>query len=596
LPFIVDFQPIGLRGEFSEEDTLLDCARQLGVDLVSICGGAGTCGRCKVQLINGQLTSLTPVEEKALTEEEVRSGYRLACKSLPLSDVTIFVPSLSLTSPQRTQVEGLQVEVAPDPLIVSADVTLTPPTLDSAPADLNSLTASLLETGMEIQDIDYRAMKTLPDVLRRNHWQVNVAIRKGEIVAVGNPLSQWLGLAFDIGTTKVAGYLMDLSTGEVLASKGVMNPQISYGEDLISRIAATDRSKDGSEKLQRILVDGLNEMVQALCEETGHAPEEIVEAVVVGNTVIQHLFLGLPVHQLGVAPYTPVVDAAVDVKAREVGLGINPGGYVHVLPNIAGYVGGDHVAMLLATKLDQADEPTLAIDIGTNTEICLNYQGRLTSVSCASGPAFEGAHIKHGMRAAPGAIEYVQFENNTMKVQTIGGVPPVGICGSGLLDVVAQLRLNEVINASGRLGDHPLDRSDGSSKEFILAERPGAALITISQKDVRELQLAKAAIRLGIIALVENAGIEEKDIQKVIIAGAFGTFIDVYSAIIIGMLPDLPLDRFEQVGNAAGTGSRLALISKQERAKAGHLAKQIGYIELARMPNFGQRFAEATFL
>jgi uncharacterized 2Fe-2S/4Fe-4S cluster protein (DUF4445 family) len=596
LPFIVDFQPIGLRGEFSEEDTLLDCARQLGVDLVSICGGAGTCGRCKVQLINGQLTSLTPVEEKALTEEEVRSGYRLACKSRPLSDVTIFVPSLSLTSPQRTQVEGLQVEVAPDPLIVSADVTLTPPTLDSAPADLNSLTASLLETGMEIQDIDYRAMKTLPDVLRRNHWQVNVAIRKGEIVAVGNPLSQWLGLAFDIGTTKVAGYLMDLSTGEVLASKGVMNPQISYGEDLISRIAATDRSKDGSEKLQRILVDGLNEMVQALCEETGHAPEEIVEAVVVGNTVIQHLFLGLPVHQLGVAPYTPVVDAAVDVKAREVGLGINPGGYVHVLPNIAGYVGGDHVAMLLATKLDQADEPTLAIDIGTNTEICLNYQGRLTSVSCASGPAFEGAHIKHGMRAAPGAIEYVQFENNTMKVQTIGGVPPVGICGSGLLDVVAQLRLNEVINASGRLGDHPLDRSDGSSKEFILAERPGAALITISQKDVRELQLAKAAIRLGIIALVENAGIEEKDIQKVIIAGAFGTFIDVYSAIIIGMLPDLPLDRFEQVGNAAGTGSRLALISKQERAKAGHLAKQIGYIELARMPNFGQRFAEATFL
>ena len=200
------------------------------------------------------------------------------------------------------------------------------------------------------------------------------------------------------------------------------------------------------------------------------------------------------------------------------------------------------------------------------------------------------------MRAAPGAIEYVQFENNTMKVQTIGGVPPVGICGSGLLDVVAQLRLNEVINASGRLGDHPLVRSDGSSKEFILAERPGAAPITISQKDVRELQLAKAAIRVGIIALVENAGIEEKDIQKVIIAGAFGTFIDVHSAIIIGMLPDLPLDRFEQVGNAAGTGSRLALISKQERAKAGRLATQIGYIELARMPNFGQRFAEATFL
>ena len=303
-------------------------------------------------------------------------------------------------------------------------------------------------------------------------------------------------------------------------------------------------------------------------KKASHASDEIVEAVVVGNTVIHHLFLGLPVQQLGVSPYTPVVDTAVDVKAREVGLEINPGGYVHLLPNIAGYVGADHVAMLLATRLDNAAETTLAIDIGTNTEICLNHKGKMTSVSCASGPAFEGAHIKHGMRAAPGAIEYVQIENNEVKIQTIGGVPPVGICGSGLLDAVAQMRLNGIVDASGRLGD----RGNSSSKEFVLADRTDSNPITISQKDVRELQLAKAAIRVGIMALTENAGIDEQDIQKVVIAGAFGTFIDVTSAITIGMLPNLPLDRFQQVGNAAGTGARLALISKEERARANQLS------------------------
>ena len=592
MSLFVDFQPVGLRGEFSKEDSLLDCARQLGVDLVSLCGGGGSCGRCKVQLINGRLSELSLVEESALTEEEIRSGYRLACKSYPLSDVTILVPSISLTSPQRTQVEGLEVEVAPDPLIVSTDLTLTPPTLDSVRSDVKNLTAALLEKGVTFQNIDYRVMKSLPEVLRQNNWQARVATREWEIVAIEKPQTQWLGLAVDIGTTKVAAYLVDLDSGEVLASKGVMNPQISYGEDLISRIVAAGKSEAGSEKLQSILVEGLNKLVLELCEESSHASDEIVEAVVVGNTVIHHLFLGLPVQQLGVSPYTPVVDTAVDVKAREVGLEINPGGYVHLLPNIAGYVGADHVAMLLATRLDNAAETTLAIDIGTNTEICLNHKGKMTSVSCASGPAFEGAHIKHGMRAAPGAIEYVQIENNAVKIQTIGGVPPVGICGSGLLDAVAQMRLNGIVDASGRLGD----RGNSSSKEFVLADRTDSNPITISQKDVRELQLAKAAIRVGIMALTENAGIDEQDIQKVVIAGAFGTFIDVTSAITIGMLPDLPLDRFQQVGNAAGTGARLALISKEERARAGQLADKVGYIELASMRNFSTCFAEATFL
>jgi len=292
----------------------------------------------------------------------------------------------------------------------------------------------------------------------------------------------------------------------------------------------------------------------------------------------------------------PAVRAPVEIKARDIGLRIAPGAYVVLLPNVAGYVGADHVAMLLATRIAQAEQTTLAIDIGTNTEICLNHQGRLTSVSCASGPAFEGAHIKYGMRAAPGAIEHVRMSKGKLEIQTIGGEAPVGICGSGLLDVVAQLRLNDILDRSGKMGDHALIRREDGQARFVLAERPDLDPITLSQKDVRELQLAKAAIRLGIQALAQAEGIAEADIDQVIIAGAFGTFISVESAITIGMLPPLPLERFKQVGNAAGTGARLALVSLSQRAEAARIALLDGYIELAAVPGFNRKFAEATSL
>jgi len=262
---------------------------------------------------------------------------------------------------------------------------------------------------------------------------------------------------------------------------------------------------------------------------------------------------------------------------------------------VAGYVGADHVAMLLATRTADLDVTTLAIDIGTNTEICLNHKGKLTSVSCASGPAFEGAHIKFGMRAAPGAIEHMRLENDRLEIQTIGGEAPIGVCGSGLLDVVAQLRLNGILDRSGRMSEHPHVRKENVA-EFILAERPGQEPITISQKDVRELQLAKAAIRSGIQALVAAVGLSETDIEQVIIAGAFGTFIDIGSAVEIGMLPPLPLERFTQVGNAAGTGARMALISTTQRARAADIAMRDEYIELAVVPGFQRKFAEATYL
>lgn len=594
--FSVNFQPVGRRGEFSEDETLLDCARQLGVDIVSICGGVGACERCKVQVVSGDVSDLSIDEEYILTSEDVARGFRLACKTYPKSNVKLHVPAESLTAPQRTQVEGINVAIEAEPLVKALTTQLTPPTLDASIPDADNLRRALFDVVGEIGEIDLDALRALPGVLRANDWRVEVALRGTEVIAVDAPSTRWLGLAVDIGTTKVAGYLVDLATGNTLAMKGVMNPQIVYGEDVVSRIVAASKSPEASARLQQNLVSALSELTADMCAEAGARVDQVADVVIVANTAIHHLLLNLPVKQLGLSPYTPVEKTAIAVKARELGVKVAPGAYIHLLPIIAGYVGADHVAMLLATRVQDAGETTLAIDIGTNTEICLNHNGRLTSVSCASGPAFEGAHIKHGMRAAPGAIEYVRIADGKLDIQTIGGETPVGICGSGLLDVVAQLRENGVVDTRGKMGDSPHVRERDGVLEFVLAERPGLEPITVSQIDVRELQLAKAAIRMGIQVLVEHEGIAEEDIQKIIIAGAFGTFIDVKSAITIGMLPNLPLERFEQVGNAAGTGSRMALISKTARKQANQLASQIGYIELAKAPGFNVRFARATYL
>jgi uncharacterized 2Fe-2S/4Fe-4S cluster protein (DUF4445 family) len=594
--FTIDFEPIGRRGPCPAGQSLLESARQLNVDIVSICGGVGSCGQCKVQVIAGQVTPRTSDEEAELSARELEQGYRLACQVYPLGDVKVHVPPESLTAPQRTQVEGLEVDTAPEPAVRAVEVELAAPTLDSpVPDDANLLAAVAQITNLRSTVIDFHLQQTLSWQLRDLGWKVSAAIRGQEVIAVAAPGAKWAGLAVDIGTTKIAAYLVELSTGQTLAAKGLMNPQISYGEDLVTRIVAASKTPAEAAKLQSLLVEALNQLAAELCAETGLATDNIVETVVVGNTAIHHLFLKLPVRQLGLAPYIPATCAAVDIKAREIGLKLAPGAYLHMLPNVAGYVGADHVAMLLATRTAEAEKTTLAIDIGTNTEICLNHKGKMTSVSCASGPAFEGAHIKFGMRAAPGAIEHVRLENDRLEIQTIGAETPVGVCGSGLLDVVAQLRLNGILDRSGRMGEHPRVRQE-TVAEFILAERPGQEPITISQKDVRELQLAKAAIRAGIQALVAAEGLTENDIEQVIIAGAFGTFIDIGSAITIGMLPNLPRERFSQVGNAAGTGARLTLISLSQRAKAAEIAARDGYIELASLPKFQRKFAEAAYL
>jgi uncharacterized 2Fe-2S/4Fe-4S cluster protein (DUF4445 family) len=601
----VDFQPVGRRGPCPEGSTLLDCARQLGVDLVNLCGGNGSCGRCVVQILKGHVSEPSPGEAKFLSPDQLAAGYRLACRAAPLGDCRVRVPPESLTAPQRTQVEGEEIPVVPEPVVQTYLVTLPPPSLDDLRADAQRLVDTLAEQhGLTVSGIDLATLREISPCVRRQGWQARVVVRENEAVALLPPTARPLGLAVDLGTTKIAAYLVDMETGWTLASEGIMNPQIAYGEDVIARMAFVQGSPSQAALLQELVATALNETAAGMCVRAGTEPVSstaaIVDAVVVGNTAMHHLLVGLPVEQLARAPYVPAVTSALDVKAHDLGLRFAPGATVHLLPNVAGYVGADHVAMLLATGVAQAQGVVLAIDIGTNTEVCLANKGTMTSLSCASGPAFEGAHIKHGMRAADGAIEHLRLVDGRVEYQTIGDVPPVGLCGSGILDALAQLFQAGVVDTRGRMAEHPRVREYDGMREFVIASEEeleaGRPAITLTQKDVRELQLAKGALRTGIETLLERNKVATSDIDQVIIAGAFGTYIDIASAIGIGMLPKLPLNRFRQVGNAAGMGAKLALISRSKRDEAQNLASRIGYVELAADPDFGRTFAQAMYL
>jgi len=597
----IDFEPVGRRGQCTAKQSLLECAHQLGVELVSLCGGKGTCGRCKVQVLSGKHTQPTSDEREVLSPSELEQGFRLACQTRPLGNSKIHIPPESLTAPQRTQVEGLEVNIRPDPAVISYHVEMDSPSLEDHEADAERLLQALhREHHINPSAIDMKLLQQLSPVLRHSKWQPQVSVRGNEVVALGPWPSRSLGLAIDLGTTKIAGYLLDLSTGQVLASKGAMNPQIAYGEDVISRITLATGSVKEAGRLRKLAVTAVNQLARDLCTEVGVKAQDIVEAVVVGNTAMHHLLLGLPVEQLALSPYVPAVKGALDIKARDIGLKVAPGGYVHLLPNIAGFVGADHVAMLLATKISQEKGVVLALDIGTNTEVCLSCDSNMTSVSCASGPAFEGAHIKHGMRAADGAIEHMQIVGDRVNYQTIGGTPPTGICGSGVIDAMAELYLNRVLGDNGRMSaNHQRVRTRQEQLEFVLVseeENSGGFAITITQKDIRELQLAKGAIRTGIQVLLDANSRSEEEIKEVIIAGAFGSYIDVASAVTIGMLPSLPLNRFKQVGNAAGTGAKMALISKDARGEAQDIAERVKYIELAATSQFALTFAQANYL
>jgi uncharacterized 2Fe-2S/4Fe-4S cluster protein (DUF4445 family) len=596
----VAFEPVGRRGPCQRGMHLLACAQTLGVDLAAVCGGRGTCGRCRVVLTGGTLSPLTSVEHSLLSTEDITRGVRLACQAVPLTDCELHVPEDSLGSTQRIQVEGLQSAPRTDPPVVDHKVTVAPADLHDVRGDADRVQAALNETGATCDTVDIEAARALSRALRAGEWTIQASVRGRELVGVGRWPSPTYGLAVDLGTTKLAGYLLDLSTGATLAARGAMNPQIRFGEDVVTRLSHALAAEGGDSELSAAALGAVNELVEGLCSDADADPERILEAVVVGNTAMHHLMLRLPVDQLARAPYVPSVRDALDVKARELGINIGRGAWVHFPPNIAGFVGSDHVAALLATGAGSAQVSVLIIDIGTNTEVCLAVDGRLTTASCASGPAFEGGHIRDGMRAASGAIEHVQIDGEEVRLQVVDHTEPIGICGSGILDALAEMTTHRVVDSRGRLNrEHPRVQDGARAPEFVLVskeQRGGKPALSVTQGDIRQLQLAKSAIATGIQSLLEHAGITPEALSSVIVAGAFGTYIDIGSAIAVGMLPDIPSDRFRQVGNAAGAGAKMALASRSHREEARELARKAGYLELATSPTFMQRFVNNTAL
>ena len=592
----IEFEPVGRRADFEHGVTLQEAARRSGVELASTCGGDGTCGCCRVRIVRGEVSPPGVTERAELSDGELAIGLRLACQTHALGDALIDIPPESLTAAQRLQLEGEDSELELDPPVVAREVTLATATLDDLRSD-----ATRLRDGLAPFDgtIPIAVLRQLPTALRHSDWQARVAVNRpaAEVVGVLAPGTTVLGLAVDLGTTKLAAYLVDLRTGRTLARGGAMNPQIAYGEDVLSRIAYAGRESGGHGLLQTVVVEQIELLARELCAEADSAPDAIVDWVVVGNTAMHHLFAGLPVRQLGAAPYVAAESAALDVRAADLGLSLAAGARLYSPPVIAGYVGGDHVAMLLASGVAHGTRRTLALDIGTNTEISIARDGQLWSCSTASGPAFEGAHISAGMRAAPGAIERVRYHEGAFEVQTVGDRPPVGVCGSGMLDAIAAALDAGIIDRRGALRrSHHLVSGENGSRECLLvpAEHSGSGQdIHFTRADVGEIQLARGAIRAGTALLLEAAGLDAADLDEVIVAGAFGTYLDLRSAVRVGLLPAIPLTRFRQVGNAAGAGARRLLLSRAARAEAAAIAARAQYLELTTHPAFADRFAEA---
>ena len=595
--FQIDFEPVGKRVDADQDQSLLSAAQQAGIALAAVCGGVGVCGACKVRLMAGKASPLTAAEKKAFSPEELAEGWRLACQAFPLSDVKIEIPPESLTATQRLQLEGISRHIPLAPAVSAHMVWLDPPNLNDLRSDWQRLTDALSDVGVNAQT-DPTIMAALSAQLRKNDWHGPVVVADdGSVVGMLEPIVHPIGVAVDIGTTKMAIFLVDLATGGTIARQGVMNPQIAYGEDVVARIAYANQSEADRLSLQRRVVDTLNTSVAELCQRVAVAVDQVVNYVVVGNTAMHHLFAGLPVRQLGEAPYVAAASDAMQFPAHAIGLKGAPGVLVYLPPNIAGYVGADHVAMLLASRLQEQPGVAVALDIGTNTEISLSKGGELVSCSCASGPAFEGAHIQAGMRAVPGAIERAQFYDGDWHLSTVDGLAPVGICGSGILDVVAQLLASGQIDEAGRFTDKVfrwVDYPQGGAIELVPAEHSGTGKsILVTRSDIREIQLAKAAIRSGVEVLLKQTGTKPEEIDHFLVAGAFGTYLSLESAVEIGMFPRLPRDRYQQIGNAAGIGSQMMLINAKSRREADAILDRMTYIELTAVPDYMDIYVDA---
>jgi uncharacterized 2Fe-2S/4Fe-4S cluster protein (DUF4445 family) len=624
----VIFQPSGRRGEIEEGKTLLEAAQSLGVDIEGLCGKKKVCGKCKVRIeegyfekdnIDSGMAHLTPITEDEIKhiKPEDGPGIRLACTAEINGDVKVFVPERSRAGKQVVRKAAKELSIPLDPAVRKYNIVLAPPTLhDMTTGDYERVLKSLEDDyGLKGLSFDYLVLKDLQDVLRRGEWNISVTIWMDREIIKVEPgfVENCYGLAVDVGTTTVVGYLSDLSTGRVVNTESMMNPQVPYGEDVMSRITYAMSNPEGLEIMRKAIIDGLNTIIGNVVSEIkddGPNPGfAIDDLTIVFNTAMHHIFLGLNPEYIGRSPFIPAVQDSLNIKARDVGLKINPAAYIHVLPIEAGFVGADNVGVLIAEEPYNQDEMVLVIDIGTNGELLLGNRNKIYSTSCATGPAFEGAQIKFGMRAAPGAIERVQINPDTKDplYKVIGKadwhthlekVNAKGICGSGIIEVVAEMFTAGIIDKTGRFAKDVKTsrvRKDTEGKpEYVLAWAEETSIgtdITVTQADVRALQLAKAALYTGAKLMMGKLGITKLD--KVMLAGAFGSHISREASLTLGMFPDCSLENVYAVGNAAGDGARMTLLNKSKRTEAYERARWVEFVEIATEPAFERQFMQA---
>jgi uncharacterized 2Fe-2S/4Fe-4S cluster protein (DUF4445 family) len=626
---LVVFTPSGRRGRFPLGTAVLQAARSLGVDIDSVCGGRGICGRCQVLLAEGEFAkhglvskaeNLSPpgaVEQDYCRTQSLDAGRRLSCSTQVLGDVVIDVPSGSQVHKQVVRKEAEAHDVHLDPLIRLHFVEVQQPDMHDPSGDLRRL-EDALEFEWRLTDLacDVIVLQQLQTALRKGDWKVTVAVHAGQqIVAVWPGFREHVyGLAVDVGSTTIAAHLCHLASGEVVASAGVMNPQIRFGEDLMSRVSYVMMNPGGEREMTAAVRAALNGLALDVAQQAGIEPQDILEATFVGNPIMHHLLLGINPVELGGAPFALATDRAITLWAVEIDFAIHRNARIYVLPCIAGHVGADTAGVILAERPDLSDKITLLVDVGTNAEIVLGNNQRLLACSSPTGPAFEGAQISCGQRAAPGAIERVRIDAVTLEprfkvigcelwsddpgfADAVAGSGVTGVCGSGIIEILAEMYLAGIIRHDGVINGelaarNPRIQPDGRTFSYELYKATGSApALKIMQNDVRAIQLGKAALYAGVRLLMERMGIQKVD--RIRLAGAFGSHIDVKYAMVLGMIPDCELEQVSSAGNAAGTGARIALLDQRSRRDIETLVRRVEKIETAVEPRFQEFFVEA---
>jgi uncharacterized 2Fe-2S/4Fe-4S cluster protein (DUF4445 family) len=625
---IIDFEPISRRVTINSLDkTLYEILTEIDVKIRSECGGAGSCGKCILKIQHGGefFNEPSDADHKFISEDQIKKGFRLACqtkldKNLKKEFLEKKPPQISVYLPENTLIEdftiltsGIGKGVPLNPTIKKYLLDVKKPNLESPVADLERLLEGLtLKGGLEDSEveIDYVPLRKIPYILRNEHEQITTTIWNGKkIIDIepGNQIEDCFGIAFDIGTTTLVGYLINLNDQKIHAVHSKLNPQTSHGEDVITRITYIKDNENGLDTLHKSVINALNDIIQKVCQKANVNPSHIYEATFVGNSVMHHIALGLSPINIGLSPYVPVLQQAIHLDAAKIGLDILRNGRVYALPLIAGFVGADTMGVILSSEIYKEDALTLAIDIGTNGEIIVGNKDVLVTGSCAAGSALEGAHIAHGMRAAGGAIEKVSINPETLNViyQTIKDKRPIGMCGSGLIDAVAEMLRAKILTRSGNFNKESLEHErfivSDCGKEFIIAfedETPLNSPITLSLQDIRQIQMAKGAFYSGARLLIEHLNeIYNKtfEIEQIYLAGAFGNYIDKENARFIGMIPDINSEKIYQIGNAAGVGAQYCLINTDQRIKATNLLERIEYVEIAVNERFQREYAEAMY-